>query len=196
MPLTVSASARLCNTGHVGPSVPSDRVFPWIEHCHAGRGEISDVASNDRHTMDESGCRDHRVALGLILGNVERCTPPCHQDIDRKDAAGKIRQDMVLKPSAQYSSLYEISTLDQQYAPLDLQDGDRINKELGQLDTACPSPHVRLCLVGSAQRRNDIRIEQENQSKSMSRETLPILGGANSKSPPSQLETASSRVRP
>ena len=146
--------------------------------------------------MHERGSGNHGIALRLAVGNMERCAPAGDGDIDRKDATGKIGEDTLFEPCAQDHGLGWIAALDQQYAAFDLQDGDGRQEELGQLDVARPGPHMRIGVVRATQLRDDIGVEQVHQSRSAGREMSPSFAGSNSKSPPSQPEMASSKVRP
>ena len=62
------------------------RLLPRVDHCHATRLKIGNVARHDSHGVNQASCRDQRVAFRPRIGDMQPCAALRDSGIDRKNA--------------------------------------------------------------------------------------------------------------
>lgn len=100
--------------------------------------------------------------------------------IDRQGMGGKRRYHLAIKPGAQRQALSGIASFNPQNALLKFQNSDHRNKKHARINGVCPGDDPRIRRPDLAQLRDDIRIEQEHQSRSAERVARLALGGSKS----------------
>ena len=113
-------------------------MLPRVHQRDACGFEVRDIASDDRHAMNQCGRGDQGVAFGARVGNVKLCTPLHHGRIDRQDTAFEPSENLMIDPSTQDSTLRRVLARDQQRPKFDFENRDGGDKEARRGDRVPP----------------------------------------------------------
>src|SRR6266404_5286139 len=126
----------------IGEQTERCRSLPRVDHGRAGCFKICDVARYDRHPMDKSRGRYNRVTLCTRVWYMQARAAQCDGLIQRKDAAGELRQNSPVQPGAQHRALCGVFPLLLQYAQFQLQYRDRRYELRGDRLRRGPCEHL------------------------------------------------------
>src|SRR5690554_298464 len=147
--------------------------------------------------MNKGRCRDERVTLAALVGDVQSGAALRHGCIDGQRSPRELRQYMLLQPRAQHRPLGGILALDGQHAKLQLHDCDSRNKELGCIDgfSPCRNIRIRFASPNLPQLGHHVGVENEHHVKSAGWVSMVARGGSNSMSATSGIARESAMLR-
>src|SRR5436190_20990615 len=98
---------------------------PWVDDLECGKAlEVADVAGHDGHAVHQRGRADQRITKGRRVGHVERGGAAGDRFVDGKHPVDERRGHAAVQPLAKDRSGRRITALGEQYAVLELVDGD------------------------------------------------------------------------